>query len=302
MLYCALLLSAALTFSGTAWPLTVEDDRGVMVTLKAPAGRVVSLAPFLAELVFAVGRGDRLVAVSEYSDYPPVARDLPRIGDAFSVNLEAVLALRPDLVLAWQSGNDPRVGDRFEAMGIPVFVLEPREIDDVPSALRRVGRLLGAGRVAEDRARAFSEAIEAVRSEYSGRKTVRVFYQVARNPLVTLNGSHMFTAVLDICGGTNVFGELGPVAPTVNREQVLARDPEAILISSTIRNASELIDYWSRYPSLTATRLDNLFLVDSDLINRQTPRLIEGALQICGHLERAREKLSKDRRGAGDEM
>lgn len=287
-----LILLGTLSFAGTAWPLAVEDDRGVTVNLEMPATRVVSLAPFIAELVFAVGAGDRLVAVSEYSDYPPAARDLPRIGDAFSVNLEALLALQPDLVFSWQTGSDPRVGERLEAMGIPVFVLEPKKIADVPRALEQVGRLLGTDRVAAEQAQRFSEAIQKIRTEYSQRDAVRVFYQVARNPLITLSGSHMVTAVLDMCGGVNVFGELAPVAPTVNREQVLARDPEAILISSTILHASGLIDYWSRYPSMTAARLNNMFLVDSDLVNRQTPRLVEGARLICEYLERARRKLA----------
>lgn len=290
-----LILLGTLSFAETAWPFAVEDDRGVTVNLEIPATRVVSLAPFIAELVFAVGAGDRLVAVSEYSDYPPAARDLPRIGDAFSVNLEALLALQPDLVFSWQTGSDPRVGERLEAMGIPVFVLEPKKIADVPRALKQVGRLLGTDRVALEQAQRFSEAIQEIRNEYSQRGTVRVFYQVARKPLITLNGSHMVTAVLDMCGGANVFGELAPVAPTVNREQVLARDPEAILISSTILHASELIDYWSRYPSITAARLNNMFLVDSDLVNRQTPRLVEGARQICEYLELARRKLAGER-------
>lgn len=283
-----------LGLAGAAWPLTVEDDRGVEVSLEAPAGRVVSLAPFITELVYAVGAGDRLIAASKHSDYPDAARDLPRVGDAFSVNLEALLALRPDLVLSWQTGNDPRVGERLEAMGIPVFVLEPREIGDVPRALERIGRLLGADEGAGRQVDAFSRAIASIRERYAGRDTVRVFYQVARHPLITLNGRHMVTAILDLCGGRNVFQDATPIAPTVNREQVLARDPQAILISSTIRDALDLIDDWSRYPSLTASRLENLYLVDSDLINRQTPRLVDGARQICDRLDRAREKLAAD--------
>lgn len=287
------LLATALLASSPARALTVEDDRGVAVTLSAPAQRVVALAPFITELMYAVDAGDRLVAVSRYSDYPPAARALPRIGDAFSVNLEALLALRPDLVFTWESGNDPRVTERLEALDIPVFVLEPRRIDDVPQALRRVGRLVGAEDASEREAEAFSRQIASIRHQYAGRETVRVFYQVARQPLITLNGQHMFSAILDLCGGVNVFHDASPIAPTVNREQVLARDPQAILISSTIQDSGALVEYWSRYPSITAARLDNMFLVNSDLINRQTPRLVEGARQVCDRLERARENLAR---------
>ncbi len=276
----------------TAWPFTLEDDRGAAVELESPARRVITLAPFITELVYAAGGGDRLIAVSRYSDYPPAARRLPRIGDAFSVNLEELVALQPDLVMSWESGNNPRVATRLESLGIPVFVLEPREIDDVPRALKRIGRLLGTEQAAGEQAGAFTRAIDRMRDRYAGRRTVRVFYQVARRPLMTLNGHHMFTAIARLCGGRNIFEDLTPIAPTVNREQVLARDPEAILISSTIKKSETLIDYWSRYPDMTASRLRNIFLVDSDLINRQTPRLVEGAKQVCGFLDRARRKLA----------
>lgn len=276
----------------TAWPFTVHDDRGAAVELDTPARRVITLAPFITELIYAAGGGDRLIAVSRYSDYPPAARDLPRIGDAFSVNLEELVALKPDLVMSWESGNNPRITKRLESLGIPVFVLEPRKINDVSRSLRLIGRLLGTERTADDQANSFSRAIERIRDRYAGRRIVRVFYQVARRPLMTLNGRHVFTAIAGLCGGRNVFEDLTPIAPTVNREQVLARDPEVILISSTIKNASDLIDYWSQYPDMTASRTHNIFLVDSDLVNRQTPRLVKGAEQVCGLLDKARRNLA----------
>lgn len=287
-------LIACLLFPVAVWSITVTDDRGAAVSVKAPAKRVVSLAPFITELVFAAGAGDRLVAVSEHSDYPDAARDLPRVGNAFSVNLEELLSLRSDLVISWQSGIDPRTVRRLEAMAIPVLVLEPRDIDDVADALERIGRLLGSRHVAEKRAREFSAAIEEIRRRYANRARVRVFYQVSRQPLMTLNGRHMVTAILNLCGGTNVFQELSPIAPTVNREQVLTRDPDAILISATAGRSSESIEYWGRYPSLAAVRHDNVFTVDGDLLNRQTPRLVDGARQVCEVLDLARGRLAVD--------
>lgn len=289
------VLSAVLVAMESAWPLSVEDDRGVTIELEAPARRVVSLAPFITELVYAVGAGDRLIAVSKHSDYPDAARDLPRVGDAFNVNLEALLALRPDLVVGWETGNDPRVLKRLESMGISVFVLEPREIGDLPRTLERLGRLLGTPETAERRAGAFSRDIDAIRSRYAGRETVRVFYEISREPLMTLNGQHMFTALLQLCGGRNVFQDSSPIAPTINREQVLVRDPQAILIGSGTRGLTDLTGYWSRYPSLTAARLDNIYSVDANLINRQTPRLVDGARQICARIDQARRKIATER-------
>ncbi len=289
--YLLVLLLAAAPVPA-AWAVAVEDDRGVTVSVAAPVERVVSLAPFITELVFAAGAGDRLVAVSEHSDYPDAARDLPRIGNAFSVNLERLLAARPDLVISWQTGIDPRIVQRLESMGIPVFVLEPREIDGVANALRRIGRLLGSGDTADRRARALTTQIEDIRRRYAGRDTVSVFYQISRQPLMTLNGRHMVTAILDLCGGKNVFGGLAPIAPTVNREQVLERNPDAILISGAVGRASESIDFWRRYPSMKAVRHGNVYVVDADQLNRQTPRLVDGARQVCEVLDGARENLA----------
>lgn len=280
-----------LLYPVTSWPIEVQDDRGARIDLPEPAQRVVSLAPFITELVFAAGGGDRLVAVSEHSDYPPAARELPRIGNAFSVNLERLLAVRPDLVISWQTGVDPRVVQRLESMAIPVFVLEPRDVDDVASALRRVGRLLGSSSTADRQAHAFSAAISGIRERYAARDTVSVFYQVSREPLMTLNGRHMVTAILNLCGGSNIFHELSPIAPTVNRERVVARDPEAILISASAGGAVEAVAYWQRYPSLKAVRHDNVYTVDGDLLNRQTPRLVAGARRMCGILDQARQKM-----------
>jgi iron complex transport system substrate-binding protein len=291
-LLAPLLLAVAVE---TASPFTLEDDRGESVELAAPAERVVSLAPFITELIYAVGAGDKLVAAGDYSDYPDAARSLPRVGDAFNVNLEALLALHPDLVMVWRTGNNPRVTERLGEFGIPVFVLEPRELRDIPRALRRIGRLLGTERAARNEAKAFTRAIDAIRNRYAGRQAVSVFYQISRRPLMTLNGEHMFTALLHLCGGRNIFEDSSPIASTVNREQVLARDPDVILISSTMQGAQELIDDWRRFSALTATRLDNIYPVDADLINRQTPRLVDGARQICERLDQARDKLEAAR-------
>lgn len=289
--YALVLLLAAAQLPA-AWAVAVEDDRGATVRVASPVERVVSLAPFITELVFAAGAGDRLVAVSEHSDYPDAARGLPRIGNAFNVNLERLLAARPDLVISWQTGIDPRIVQRLESMEIPVFVLEPRDIDGVASALERIGRLLGSGDTANRRARELTTRIEDIRRRYAGRSVVSVFYQISRQPLMTLNGRHMVTAILELCGGTNVFRGLAPIAPTVNREQVLERDPDAILISGAGGRAPESIDFWRRYPSMKAVRHDNVHVVDGDLLNRQTPRLVDGARQVCEILDRARENLA----------
>jgi iron complex transport system substrate-binding protein len=286
----ALALALGLLCPMAAGALTVEDDRGVAVVLDSPAERVVSLAPFITELIFAVGAGDRLVAVSEHSDYPDAALDLPRVGNAINVNLERLLSTRPDLVISWRTGVDPRIVQRLETMAVPVFVLEPRTLEDVPKALRRIGRLLGSSDEAQRKAREFTSGVDGLREQYAGRSRVTVFYQISLRPLMTLNGRHMVSDILNLCGGSNVFQDFAPIAPTVNREQVLARDPDAILVSATDGQSSDSITYWRRYPAMKAVRLDNVYTVDGNLLNRQTPRLAEGVKKVCAILESVRAK------------
>jgi len=280
--------------------VTVTDDRGQPVTVDGPASRIASLAPFITELVFAAGAGDRLVAVSEHSDYPPPARTLTRVGNAFNVNLERLLAARPDLVISWGSGIDPRIVQRLETMAIPVFVLEPRTLEDVAGTLRRLGRLLGTRGRAERRAGEFQASVADIGARYAGRERVRVFYQISREPLMTLNGAHMISAVLELCGGENIFRELDSIAPTVNREQVLARNPDVILISVAGGGPDHRAAQWRRFQAMTAVRHDNVYTVDANLLNRQTPRLVEGARQVCRLLDRARARLAVARETGGD--
>lgn len=267
---------------------TLVDSRGMPLQLGEPVTRVVALAPFLTEIVFALGAGHALVGVSEFSDYPQAARYLPRVANAFSADYETIMGLAPQLVLAWESGTNRRVLQGFEKLNVPVFTLEPRRIREVAAAFVVVGRLLGR----EDRGRVLARQLEqeiaGLRTRFENQRRVSVFYQISERPLMTLNGKHLVTELIDICGGTNIFGSLAPLAPTVSVEAVVRGDPELIVISSTIHDVAQIRQRWFELDNLRATRAGHVYTVDSSLLNRQTPRLIEGARQLCRVLDRAR--------------
>ncbi len=269
--------------------LAVVDDAGRMVRLARPAHRIVSLAPHATELLFAAGAGAYVVAVSEHSDYPPPARALPRVGGGGSLDLERILALRPDLVVAWQSGNG-QVPEQLQRLGLAVFLSEPRRIDDIATSLERLGRLAGSDIVAARAARHFREQVETLRSRYAGRRRLRVFYQVWDRPLMTVNGRHMISAWLRLCGAENIFSDLPELAPTVSLEAVVAADPDAI-VAGAGKSGNPLVE-WKRWPGLGAVRLGHLLTVPADELERQTPRAVEGARVLC-------EKLDAVRRDAG---
>jgi iron complex transport system substrate-binding protein len=289
----ALLLAAlAVAFTAQA-QIQVRDDYGQVVTLASPAKRVVALAPHLTELMYAAGAGSRLVGAVAYSDYPPAARALPRVGSDAAIDLEAVIALRPDLVVAWPNSGSVRAVDRIAAMGIPVFRSEPRELEDIARTLEILGRLAGTSNEARASAHEFRDRAARLRARYAQRPQVRVFYQVWDRPIITVNGDHIISKVIRLCGGRNVMADLPGIAPQIDVERVLRADPEVILASGADAARPAWLEGWKAYPGLAAVRLGQLYAIRPDLLQRQTPRLLDGAEELCRIFEAARARKSR---------
>ena len=298
----ALLIAAGavalLAAPGDAIALGAVDDAGRTIILEQPPQRVVALAPSLTELVFAAGGGSALVGTSALSDYPPAARAIARVGDAGRLDVEHVIALRPDLVLVWQRGGTSRELEQLEAAGIRLFQLEPRRLGDVARAIERLGALLGHEAEANRRARELRAALERLRAAHAGVAPVTVFYQVWPQPLMTINGRHLIDDVLALCGGRNVFAGLRPLVPIISTEAVVAADPEAILAASERPGAAAWqrdpanasFAAWHRHGALTATRRSWLYTLDGDTISRQGPRIVEGAAAVCAVLDQVRDE------------
>lgn len=286
-----LLLSLLLAFATCVRAdVIVRDDAGQTVRLNAPAQRIVSLAPHITELLYAAGAGSRLVGAVEYSDFPEAAKKLPRLGGYERIDLEALLALKPDLVIGWQSGTPAAQIDKIRALGLVVFLSQPNKIGDVAVDLERYGQLAGTTAVAAPAAAAFRQRLATLRARYSARPTVRVFYEVWNQPLMTVGGSQIISDVLRLCGGENVFVQLNSMAPTVSVEAVLAANPEAIVAAGMGDARPEWLDDWKKWPRLTAAQRGNLFHIHPDLMHRHTPRLLDGSEQLCRHLETARSR------------
>lgn len=270
--------------------ISVVDDAGRTVILQRPAQRIISLSPHATELLFAAGGGERVVAAVDYSDYPPAARRLPRVGDNRSLDLERIAALKPDLLVAWTHGNAERQLQRLRELGVPVFHSEPRTLEQVAASLERLGRLTGSDTVARPAAAKLRQRVERLRARYAKRPPVRIFYQVWDQPLMTLNGRHLVGELIRLCGGDNPFAALPELAPTVGLEAVLASDPEAIITSTVRGETPRQLLAWKAYPTVAAVRRGNLFTVDADLMDRLGPRIVDGAEQLCRVLDEARAR------------
>ena len=291
--HLALLAATFILSSSAQADLRLKDDTGQEVRLKAPARRIVALAPHIAESLFAAGAGDKLVGTVDYSDYPPEAKKVPRVGGYSRVDLEAVAALKPDLVLAWESGNNMPQISKLKALGLTVYVSQPNKMENVADQLERLGQLAGSEAVARPAAERFRQRLEALRKANAGKPKVRTFYQIWKTPLMTVGGPQIISDAITLCGGENVFARLETMAPTVSVEAVIAANPEAIVASGMNDARPEWLDDWKRWPSVAAVARDNLFFVPPELLQRHTPRLLDGAEQLCKHLETARSRRRK---------
>lgn len=282
-----LLLVAALAATQANAAITVRDDDGNVVTLQKPAQRVIAMAPHVTELLFAAGGGDKIVGAVNYSDYPEAAKQIPRVGDNRQVDMERVLSMKPDLIVIWMHGSSERQIDQLRKLGIPLFHSEPKKLDSIAENLEAMGKLLGTETAANAAANELRTKLASLRAQYGSRPPVKVFYQVWDKPLYTLNGAHIVSDSLKVCGGVNIFADQKVTAPVVNVESVLQADPEAIF--ATAEKDYGGVNLWRPYATLTATKNGNLFTIDGNLLNRAGPRMIQGTAVLCEKLEEARK-------------
>ncbi|MEO8441802.1 MAG: cobalamin-binding protein [Betaproteobacteria bacterium] len=288
VLFVAGLLLIAAFIPARAAGISVVDDRGVRVTLAAPALNIVSLAPSITELVFAAGAGAKLTGVPRFSDYPAAARSIAQIGDASRIDLERVLSLKPDLVVAWKTGNHAADFERLERLGFVVFVAEPGTLAAIPRLLRAIAALAGTREPAQHAAAEFERGIAALDAQYRTRSPVRVFYEIWHQPLMTVSGQHLISDVIALCGGVNIFAATPALTPVVSLESVIAARPEVVLGGSSATTPEEFIAPWLSDEHYAGLRNVHAMYVDPDYIQRQTPRVLRGARLVCEHLDTVR--------------
>jgi len=285
---------AALVFCITvcahAAPVTLIDDSGQRVALAAPARRIVSLAPHVTELLYAAGAGEHIVGTVEYSDYPPAAKALPRVGDNERLDLERILAMHPDVIVVWLHGSAQRQLDQLRRLGIPMYYSEPKKLADIGPAVEALGRLAGTGAVAVAVARQYREHLARLSAANAGKREVRMFFQIWDQPVLTVNRTHLISDAMRVCGGRNVFAALPALVPTVGAEAVIAANPEAIIATGADAARPPWLDDWKRWPNIAAVKQGNLFFVQPDLITRLSPRVLDGVEIMCAQLDQARAR------------
>ena len=273
--------------------ITLEQADGSELLLPAPATRVITLSPHLTELVFAAGAGDRLIATVEFSDYPESARDVPRIGDAFRLDIERIVALRPDLVIAWDSGTPRPAVAQMRALGIPVWSVEIREPGEIADILEATGKATAEPGTAGAGAMALRQRLVGLSERYQGLDALEYFYQVGSTPLFTVNGDQLISKGLSLCGGRNIFADEPALAFQVSHESVIVADPDALFAPYQDAKPDPLMA-WRDWPSMQAVRQDALFLLPADPVSRATPRFLDSLELACKLLNELREHDTND--------
>jgi iron complex transport system substrate-binding protein len=288
------VVGAAFVEASGAATITVTDDAGNAVTVGQPAKRIVSLAPHATELLFAAGAGAQVVGVVAHSDWPAAARALPNVGDANALDLERIVMLKPDLVIAWPYTMPAQLA-ALRARGATIFVSDPKSIARIADDIEALGTLAGTETVARPTATALRERHAALSAKFAGAPKVSVFYEIWNDPLQTIGGRHLISEAITLCGGVNVFGALTLPAPSISSEAVIAAAPEAIVAGSDDGKRPEWLDGWKRWKDIPAVRYGNLFVANGDLLHRSGPRFVDGVESLCAILERARVNRGKAR-------
>lgn len=283
------ILAALLPAAATA--LTLQDDAGTTINLASPAKRIVSLAPHITEVLFAAGAGSSLVGTVTYSDFPEAAKKIPLVGSYNEVNFEQILALQPDLIIGWQTGNNSEALDKLKTLNLPLYLSEPKDLVSIARNIRQFGILAGTEAAATAAADAFEQKLAQLKAANAGKPVVTLFYQVWEEPLYTLGGAHFSRDMFAICGGRNIFADLDNPAPVVSVEAIVTRNPQVMLTGGHHgeRTIEDWKGKWAQWTSIDAVKHDQLYLVDQDIYTRSSPRAVQGAEDLCRILDQARK-------------
>jgi iron complex transport system substrate-binding protein len=284
------IVSLLLPVVSAAAPLAVIDDTHERVLLSGVPERIVSLAPGTTEMLFSAGAGAHVIATVDFTDDPPAARAIPRIGDSNAIDLERLELLHPDVVVVWPGGNNPAQIAQIAALGFPLYRQQIDALADIGPSLRRLGALAGTTAAADSAAARLELELEALRREFASRARVRVLLQVWDHPIYTIGGTQLLSDALRVCGAENIFDDVRVPGPAVTLEAVVSRDPVAIVAAAPAVSAREWLKDWSRFPHLRAVRAGNTVVFDDPRLTRLGPSILPATRALCGVIEQARER------------
>ncbi len=257
------------------------------------AQRIVALSPHSVELLFSIGAGDRIVGTVEYADFPAGAKQIPRIGNYHGIQIERVVSLKPDLIVAWKGGNKAADLNKLRSLGFRIFYTQPKNISEISTDLIALGELTGNRKQATARSRRLMDRYLDIKSRYRNRRPVRVFYQLWHDPFRTVGSGGWLNSLVSDCRGENVFLDAEGDYPQVSMEAVIAKNPEVIIVphhpGNNSANSTARTDIWKTWGVVEAVRQERVFTINGDLLHRFSPRAVDGLALLCEMIDRGRQ-------------
>ncbi|MBQ4832812.1 cobalamin-binding protein [Pseudoalteromonas sp. MMG010] len=258
--------------------------------------RIIALAPHIVENLYAIGAGDLIVGTVDYADYPSEAKLIPRIGGYYGISLEKVLALKPDIVLAWKGGNKALDLAQLERLGIKVHFSNPTSLNDIADDIRHLGEVTEKQIQANKVASEFSRRLANITLEQSTHQSVSVFYQLWSEPMMTAAKGTAIDQIISLCKGDNVFSEASTQYPQISIENVVITKPQIIITPQQHANKPQPEVLWNEWPEIPAVKNQQFISINADLLHRLTPRVLTGVQQLCDKINNSREyyKMQKN--------
>ncbi len=277
-----LLISLVFSTSAKA-KIQVKDDSGQIVTLQQPARKVVSLSPGLTELIYSAGGSEYIKGVVRYSDYPEQAKTVPLIGSYNALDLEKILSLQPDLVVAWKSGNPKHQIEQLKKLGLTIYISEPKDFMDIPRTINALGELMGTETTSKINSDNFINEFNTLKehSRNNINNSRRTFIQIWNNPVMSVNKDHLISKVITLCGGDNIFAAAKGLTSTPSIESILAQNPEVIIATGMADTSKIWLSRWQQWSFLNAVKNKQLYAVNPDHLVRHTPRILLGIKEVC---------------------
>ncbi len=280
-----LLLLLSLSFVVRGAQRCVEDMSSRSVCLTTLQPRIISLSPGSTELLFAAGAGGQVIATDLYSNYPEAVQKLPKVGGYPNINVEAIIGLKPDLVVIWSGGDSPKVVKQLESVGITTFHQNAVNFADIARAIKSLGDIAGTPQAAKKTVDAFLTRLNTLRGKYSHLSSISVLFELWHNPLMAAGNNLVINDVITLCGGKNIYNDVNAPTASIGIESVISRNPEVIIGAGSVE---KMQSFWGQWQKLQAVERQRLITVPGDLIARPTPRVLDGAEIICKQLQAVR--------------
>lgn len=257
-----------------------------------PAQRIIALSPHLVEQLYSIGVGNKIVGTTDHADYPQEAKNIPRVGNYAQLQVEKILALKPDLILAWTDGNPPADLNKLRQLGLNVVDSNPRQLTDIAKELRVLGQLTGKLEAAEQQAKLMEQGLAELHQTYSTKTKVVVFYELWQQPLSTVAQQAWPQQQLELCGATNPFANAVGDYPQVSLEHVVSSMPQLIIQPVSVNEPRALLN-WNSWTAIPAVKYQQFSKPDSDLVHRTTSRMLLGIRQLCADIDKTRQFFAK---------